>query len=145
MPKNILSEKLLNSDAEYDFLENRDAAAAAIDADIVFPKDDELQIDIDSEEAHDRFKAAFSRLREVIPVELVTDRPSKSGMPHRHITIKMDNYGQPPFSPLEKIALQFMLGSDYIRESISVIRCLRNIENPTCFFEVKTDRKFKPK
>ena len=84
---------------------------------IVFPKPNELQIDIDSEDAYQTylrrivaFKAYYYNCSEIIT-------PSKSGLPKRHITITVEGYrikykGIKTFSNLERVAWQAILGSD---------------------------------
>ena len=60
-------------------------------------------------------------------------RPSPSGRPGRHhVVVTMPR----PVSPMERIALQAILGSDPIREMLSWFRIERGIEEPTIFFEI---------
>ena len=116
----------------YDFTRNREEQAEAKGCIIVYPKSTELQLDIDTDVDYDRFLAASTNLG-----EFITDiqiRPSASGGPHKHITLTIESEF---LSPLEKIALQFMLGSDFIRESLSALRVVRGVADPTCFFEPK--------
>jgi len=98
---------------------------------IVHPKDDELQIDINSDDDYERFRAALINLPEDF-VTSVNETISRSGLPHRHITVQVSFDG---YTDLEKIAIQFMLGSDYLRESLSVLRDLYGVDKPTAFFE----------
>ena len=120
----------------YDFTQNREDQAEAKGCVIVYPKSNELQLDIDTDVDYERFLAASTNLGDFITD--VQIRQSSSGGPHRHITLTI----APEFlSPLEKIALQFMLGSDFIRESLSALRVVRGVENPTCLFEPKGSEK----
>jgi hypothetical protein len=101
---------------------------------IVLPKDNELQVDIDSDEQYAVFQKSLACLKrnesqsDDIRVE---EHPSRSGLPRRHITVTM------PFDlePWERIAFQAALGSDPIRELVSIFRLMRNDSHPTLFVE----------
>ena len=123
--------RCIDEDEAYNFLENRESMAKALGMILVFPAENELQIDIDSEAAMERFEAALLVLEQAMEVEVLKKTLSKSGHPHYHITLKISG----EYTPLEKIALQFMLSSDYIRESLSVLRYLHGTPQVTCFFE----------
>jgi len=120
--------------AEYDLESDRDEAvenAENAGCDIIYPRNNELQIDINSDDEYDRFEAALANMPENF-VKSVYETVSISGLPHRHITVQVSFGG---YTDLEKIALQFMLGSDYLRESLSVLKDLYGVDKPTCFFE----------
>lgn len=129
-PKDKRTLLILDEDDLYDFEESREEAAARWNSFIEYPSKNELQVDIDTHLDYDRFKAAIASLPEGLVVS-VKEKTSKSGGIHKHITVELKS----EFSDLEKIALQFMLGSDYIRESLGALRVLCGIKNPTCFFE----------
>ena len=99
---------------------------------IVFPADNELQIDVDNEEQYKQFKNQwvyiFSR---DIPESSYVVEPSKGGLPGRHITVTL------PFkvTSVQRIAFQAVLGSDPVRELLSLIRDYRGDEHPTLFCE----------
>jgi hypothetical protein len=109
--------------------------AADYDLDVVFPTDCELQLDIDDDRAFyifqelkpivDRYYAIFD--------EKVT--PSRSGLPKRHVTLKLGR----KVTPLERIALQTCLGSDRVRELLGVIQVLFQDPHPTLFLEKKAE------
>lgn len=119
----------------YDLDENRRQAAAEKGCRCVFPEPNELQIDIDSEEGYEIFQNVVSVFPRGGSVEIVDieEHPSLSGLPNRHITITLSK----EFNVLERIAFQFLFGSDRIRESISLLREILDIEEPICFFEPK--------
>jgi hypothetical protein len=105
---------------------------------VVFPSDDELQVDIDTDEHYAAFLkswAIFERDVELFYVEKPTyvERPSRSGLPSRHITVKL------PFDVTseQRIAWQAALGSDPVRELLSMLRDMRGDEHPTLFVEAK--------
>lgn len=98
---------------------------------VVIPAEDELQIDLDSEEDHKRYNhAAEIFFRYIAPVDIKT-ATSSSGEGRCHITIKL------PFkaSLWQRLALQAALGSDHIREILSCIQLLEGDNNPILFKE----------
>lgn len=96
----------------------------------VLPKRNELQIDLDSEQAYAQFLRAFSVMSRYRSLEIVSLQWSKSGAPHRHIYIKTTRV-----SDKTRVALQAMLGSDVVRENLSMQRIACKMKNPTVFFE----------
>ena len=127
----------LRTDVPYDFKslneENRDAKAKEGNLDIVFPKSNELQIDIDNEHSYQVFKNQIVILRKYISVTNIEEHESKGGLPGRHITVTLFK----DVTMIERLALQAMLGSDRIRELLGYIRYDRKEPRPTCFFERK--------
>lgn len=116
--------------------ESREELAAELNCDMFFPKDDELQVDIDTEEQFTIFRAAIKAFPRGF-VRSTRSTISSSGGQHKHIYIKLSR----EFTVLERIGLQFMLGSDPMRESLSALRFLLDIPNPICLFEVRRDVK----
>jgi len=107
---------------------------------VVYPEPNQLQIDLDSEDAfqaHERLiKEFYQRLppgeyqMSIPPV--VT--PSKSGYPHRHITLSFEGR---TFTEWERIGMQMMLGSDPVRERLNALRLACGVEKPCRLFEPK--------
>lgn len=120
--------KLLSAD-------ERDRKAAELGQVLVFPADDELQIDIDSEHAYDVYKAMLPIVTRHFRVRDIQEKPSKSGLPKRHITIKMSD----PVTPYERLILQLALGSDRVRDVLGLARLRLSQDQPTCFFEPKPE------
>lgn len=104
--------------------------------DILYPDPDELFIDIDTEEQYQTFLRHFHRLREekgtFDDIQFI-ERFSKSGPPRRHIHVRMPN----KLSSVERIAWQAVLGSDLVRELLSMIRWSKVDQWPTLFCEPK--------
>lgn len=121
---------------DFDSLKNEKAfeKAQQENLDIVFPKDNELQIDIDNEHSYILFLNQLTILAKYLQLLNVEEHPSKGGSPGRHITVRLGK----SFTPLERLALQAMLGSDRIRELLGFIRLYRGEQHPTLFFERKT-------
>lgn len=124
-----------NAEAEqdYDCLEARELQIEELRASgctISYPRDDELFIDIDDSDQYTTFLSAIRTVQRYH--EVVYDvTPSKGGLPRRHIRVTM------PFSLTveSRIAWQAVLGSDPMRELISIIRASKDIPNPTIFAE----------
>lgn len=109
--------------------------AKKIGCSVVGATDEQLFVDIDTEAQFNIFKYQIKLLKRHFWFEKdykVT--PSKQGLPHRHITIKLMS----PLPLLARIALQACLGSDPTREMLSVRRALDNEENVVLFFEKKS-------
>jgi len=97
---------------------------------IYYPECDELFIDIDSNAAYSLFLMRFSRLVQEYPeAKVIYNQLSKSGEPRRHIIVKM------PFSLdiYTRIFCQAALGSDLVREKLSLFRADKGDKYPTLF------------
>lgn len=107
--------------------------AKASGLDIIIPKPNELQIDIDSDEAMTGFYERWEMFLRMIPASTKRIAPSKSGYPRAHITITL------PFDieDLERVLFQSLLGSDYRREMLNTSRVLMGDPDPIVFFERK--------
>lgn len=119
--------------AEY-MLDDRIALSEAIAAAggrIVEPRQDEIQIDIDSEAAAARFADIFGMLADRVGAYVVDRHHSRSGPPHEHITLAVDRQ----LSNLERIALQAIAGSDPRRELFGFLRVIAGVDMPTAFAE----------
>lgn len=100
---------------------------------VVYPEDDQLQIDLDDEKGYALFQKRIRDAQNFLDWEVVwEEQPSKSGLPHRHITVTVRGKN---FTPEERILYQVMFGSDPIREGLSVLRLKMGIDRPTRFFE----------
>jgi hypothetical protein len=97
---------------------------------------DELQIDIDNKESHERFYSMLGMLMSFFPDITWEEKKSKSESPFRlHITVNLGH----KISNVERVLLQAIMGSDPKRELLSYIRLLRGIEPATLFFEKDED------
>lgn len=125
-------------DTRYDF-ENICSKRAFIDAqtlncEVVLPEDNQLQIDIDSEEDFLLYLKNIERFdQHVARIVKEEIKPSRSGGDRKHITLTLD--GSIVLEPDQRILYQLMLGSDRTREFLSYIRVLNEDENPTLFIE----------
>ena len=124
----------------YDFSAFAEVEAEKVGCIVVYPEPNQLQIDLDTEEAfiqHEkRFKELYQRTKHPA-YQLKCDplvKPSKSGYPHRHITLTFNDH---VFTEWERIGMQMMLGSDPVRESLNALRLASGVSRPCRFFEPK--------
>lgn len=89
---------------------------------VILPGPRDVFLDIDSDEA---FRYMTDRLADMHrmggapgQLVLVSVEPSKSGLPKRHVILRAPH----DLSDEERIALQAVLGSDLIREFLSLMR-----------------------
>lgn len=101
----------------------------------IFPKPNELFIDIDEKVQYDTFNIQIKRLQrnlqDPVPFSM---HISRNGLPGRHIIVRL------PFeinNHAERIAYQASLGSDPIRELLSLLRIQRGDQIPIMFIEDK--------
>jgi hypothetical protein len=122
---------------------------------VKLPAANELQLDIDSEEELNGFRARFARLKKILgrdPEKILgrdpgdrrggeatwTKAPSPSGKPGRyHVTVTLPRVGM---THVERIVLQAVLGSDPMREVLNFRRWQYGDEQPTLFFELEDDQ-----
>jgi len=99
---------------------------------IMTPDWNELLLDIDTEDDWRFFQKAVARLQEEYPQQ-VTWRawPSKGGVPRRHALVTIPF----PVDPSQRIAFQAVLGSDRVREMLSLFRCQQGDPVPTLLAE----------
>ncbi len=107
------------------------------------PRSHELFIDLDSEEQRRVFHRNFRTLLDNVDnlflepsatPTIVYNKPSKSGPPRKHIIIYFPLH-EGGFSDVERIAWQAALGSDPMRELLSLVRSVKGDAFPTLFVE----------
>jgi hypothetical protein len=128
--------------AEEDYQWNRSdiaiAEATKKDCVIVRPRSSELFIDIDNESQLNSFSKAIEVFEKTHPCDFVM-KPSSSGKPHRYhavVTLKKETV-----DAKTRILYQAVLGSDPVREVLSLLRLERDDPMPTIFFERASGRK----
>jgi hypothetical protein len=109
--------------------------AEAKGCNVVLPRPNQLFIDIDT---HEDFLTFFEHRAMLDSIgeggKVISDTPSKSGLPRRHIVLEFDR----DLDNMERVLLQAVLGSDRKRELLSWIRIRSGAsEHPTLFFEPK--------
>jgi hypothetical protein len=106
--------------------------AARLGLDVVFPADNELQIDIDSDADYSVFCEHLGILdRHYGAPSDVVEKPSRSGGERRHITVTLHH----KVTNTERIMLQALLGSDRKREILSLLQERDGDAHPTLFLE----------
>lgn len=125
---------------EYNFAESAEKVATGRGLVVVLPEPNQLQIDLDDQAAYDVFcdrLDQFDICNGVAGVQIVV-KESASGFPHRYVVLTFGLRGFSgfrEFSEPERIALQFALGSDPVRERLNVMRLWFGVDNPTRLFE----------
>ena len=99
---------------------------------VVLPKSNQLQVDIDDEESYALCMRRIEDIKEFTDWDFDWKETTSPGG-NKHITITVQNKR---FSQYERIALQCMFGSDRIREGLNALRHICGVENPVRFFEV---------
>jgi hypothetical protein len=120
---------------------NRDPykAAEELGLVVVLPTDCQLQLDIDTEIQYQSFQKNLTKMKNdtgFVFYDCVV-RPSKSGLPKRHITLTSSE----PMGVWQRIALQYYLQSDAVREGLNCMRVLLKDPFPIAFFEVPETHK----
>lgn len=101
---------------------------------VIFPKPNELLIDIDDAEGLKAFERCHNILEEHFGIIGVEMKPSMSGkVDHLHITVTLET----EVNDIERIVLQACLGSDRMREILGLVMALSNDPHPTLFLEKK--------
>lgn len=119
--------------ASYDAEREPEEVAQGLKLRAVFPKPNELFLDFDTQKQWEDFSRKAEIVMRSLPSFVYTVAWSKSGEPHRHVTCTIGR----DVSPLERVALQAILGSDPIREALTYVR-IRKGDRPgkeSCFFE----------
>jgi len=91
---------------------------------VVYPKPNEFQLDIDSQENMDNFYCRINDI-EKLGFDIRFKRTKSKTEGNYHITASIDGIDE--LSEWQRIALQFMFGSDYKREVFNGLRQLLNI------------------
>ncbi len=106
---------------------------------VVYPKDNQIQIDIDGLLQYNEFKERLEKLfdaaldTDLYKISNIQEIPSTSGLPNRHIYI---TFQYKTFTPQERIWFQSVLGSDPMRELLDTKRLIGGMtDKPTRFFE----------
>lgn len=135
----LKTRSVADAEAKYDFETIKSdfaiCGAKLKSLDIVLPRDNELQIDIDSDVAFAMYQKNLDKFQlHVATVIEETVTPSKSGDPcKKHIVLTLDRN----IEPSERIMYQSFLGSDPTRELLSYVRLINGDPNPTLFYEKK--------
>lgn len=114
-----------------DFIKRQEAKGMVIN----YPEANELLIDIDTTDQYNTFLQQLEILeRNIVGLdrELIKCWASKSGLPACHISVRL------PFdlvTPAMRIAFQAALGSDPMRELLSLVRLKNGDDFPTILVE----------
>lgn len=98
---------------------------------VVLPRKGQLLIDIDTDADFAVFEQNLPLIKPLYPYTGHIVTPSRSKPEGRHITVHLNV----SLTPMERIALQAVLGSDRRREAYSIERLKNDDVTPTIFFE----------
>jgi hypothetical protein len=98
---------------------------------VIEPEKDEVFLDLDTDEDFHEFIERLRHMQDYLHYGFdYTITTSKSGLPHRHVVVKMFE-----MSDWERVAVQMALNSDPMREFLSVIRLINMEKRPIVLFE----------
>lgn len=97
---------------------------------VVFPKKNQLFVDIDSVESMTIYHKRIDMLESLFNCK-AKKKVSRSGFPHYHIYVDADR----TFTDVERILLQLFLGSDVNHEFLSYKDYVNGESYPVLFFE----------
>lgn len=116
-------------------LERAIELAAEKNCRVRYPAPNELFLDIDNDDDFEHFEAALAILRTHIEVDGFDVTVSRSGVPNRHIVVRLV---RPVANDMERVLLQAVLGSDRVHEMLSLIAMKKGtMTHPTLLFEPK--------
>ena len=99
---------------------------------ILEPLDNQVFLDLDSDEDYEEFKVRLNKFKEMTGLDNITfdERPSASGLPHRHVILDF------PFDlgDYERLAYQFAFNSDPTREFLTLCRIVNAEDRPNILF-----------
>lgn len=109
------------------------ARAKARGCDVLIPEDNELFIDIDTDKQYLEFLSRLAKFPNMMFMQarIKSNKPSASGLPHRHIIVEISENLPPEI----RATMQMFLCSDPVREILAVRRVLQGVENPIIFIE----------
>jgi len=102
---------------------------------VIFPAENQLLIDIDSDRAFDVYIAMKPLLEKYYGIREEKVAYSRSGTPKRHITVDLFR----TITNEERITLQVMMGSDRVREFLGLIQLGNGDPHPVLFLEKKPE------
>lgn len=104
--------------------------AKQYNCDVIEAKDNELFIDIDTEERGKQLDFMLRYLRKHFGPITTRKLVSKQGLPHQHVIVTLPR----PLPLITRVALQAAMGSDPMRELVSLRRCEDQEEHVVILF-----------
>lgn len=110
--------------------------AVKIGCNVIFPEEHQLFVDIDGYRTWQHFLTLWPNFQKHFWPCGFRVWPSKSGLPHRHVLVYLGFEDDPrPAALIDRLLMQSILGSDPMRELISLKRLYDKDSNIICFFE----------
>jgi hypothetical protein len=120
-------------------IENRIAEATANGDEPIRGQQNQLLLDLDTAEDIERLAARLDKLREFLAVEQVDSWTSQSGK-GRHVVLAVttaQHFNGRNLTVPEQLLLQMWLGSDPLRELLSLMRYWQGCEQPSLLVRPK--------
>lgn len=131
----VITKKPSSGDGQVRSNDECEFLAATENCTVRYAKPNELFLDIDTAAAYDHFLTKWDLFERYYPESTYTASPSKSGLPKQHIVVTL----KAELPLITRIALQACLGSDSVRELISLQRAARDEPNVVIFFEKRVE------
>lgn len=109
---------------------NENAVAVADGMMVRMADDNHLLLDLDDEAAIARFAKLRPKLADLFGAKVVEEYESRSGPGHLHVILELGE----PFPAAFRIALQAAMGSDPLRELLSLRRLANGVVEPSRLF-----------
>jgi len=97
---------------------------------VVCPEENQVQLDLDSNEQVREFWIRFNNFTDFLCLEQPLVTPSKN-TDHFHVTMTFPRN----LTDIERLAIQSIFGSDKMREMLNLLRYLTTGKTSSCFFE----------
>lgn len=113
------------------FAFHEENAQAELDGmEVRFGDDSHLLLDLDDEDSIARYRSLMPKMLELFGGRVVEEYESRSGKGHLHVVVALEH----PCGVLFRIALQATLGSDPLREMLSLVRLRNGVPEPSRLF-----------
>jgi len=127
-----MNENVVLNSNMYDIFSKSTDKAASMGLLCIFPKDNEVQLDLDSEVAFEEFTKRHKMLSNYFESMLPYKKTESKTPGHYHITVELPI----TVDHIERLAIQSILGSDPMREMFNLYRYLGTGNPDTCLFEI---------
>lgn len=119
-----------------------EAIAEERDCGLLYPRDDEVFLDLDDKTSQDRYYEGLRFINDLLPKLILStkEQPSRSGGNKIHVILKLNQ----PIMPELRLALQAALGSDQKREILNISRFIICGDPQDCLMPPKAKAEKEP-
>jgi len=132
IPQEITSQGIIDN-LMPDKFEATKLLAERLGFDVVMGHDNLLLLDLDDKAARSTFDHNLDVVKRIFGVEKIDAWVSKSGGDHQHVAVTLKQKA----TILERVAIQAALGSDPIREILTLVRLRNGVKEPSRLFRPK--------